>query len=234
MYVLAHCVATVSFHNTIRGKEIKVWVWRQLKANNRVHNGTVLKASLSAFFCSRVCSNTGELRLADWHVLACLNRTSKNTGPWRIESWGHELHSYPHKAEPRVSAPLKTDKECGVETLWNAKGPGNQMPIDFNTSWVRNDFLQHNRWRVEKWVLKAVLWEIKGSWCTCIHYTHTEFNGWSLTHVLRERLGQRKIKADNSYHCYFYYTCMLTCYFIQTSSIQLKLFYNHRPALSFW
>lgn len=44
------------------------------------------------------------LRLAARHVLACPNRTSKDTGPWRIEPWGHKLHSYPHKAKPRVSA----------------------------------------------------------------------------------------------------------------------------------
>lgn len=226
------CTCALCGNNTIREKEIEAWVWRQLKANNRVRNGIVLKASLSAFFCSRVCSNTGELRLADWHVLACLNRTSKNTGLWRIESWGHELHSYPHKAKPRVRAPLKTDGvECGVETLWNAKGPGNQMPIDFNASSVRNDFLQHNRWRVEKWVLKAVLWEIKGSRCTCIHYTHRV--QWMICYSCSQRkIGTKKDKS-NSYHCYFYYTCMLTCYLIQTSYIQIKLFYNHRPALSF-
>lgn len=113
-------------------------------------------------FSFRVCSSTVALRLAAWHVLACLNRTSKDTGPWRIESWGHELHSYPHKDKPSVSAPLKTDKESGVEILWSAKGWGNQMPIDFNASSVRNDFLRQNGWRLEKWVLKPGLWEIKG------------------------------------------------------------------------
>ena len=88
-------------------------------------------------------------------MLACLNSTSKDAGPWRIESWGHELHSYPHKDKPRVSAPLKTDKESSIEILRNAKGWGNQMPIDFNASSVRNDFLQHNGWRGGKMSAEA-------------------------------------------------------------------------------
>lgn len=46
---------------------------------------------------------------------ARLSTTSKDTGPWRIESRGHELHSYPHKDERSASAPLKTDRESGVE-----------------------------------------------------------------------------------------------------------------------
>lgn len=106
-------------------------------------------------FSFRICSSAVALWLAAWHVRSCLNRTSKDTGPWRIESRGHELHSYPHKDKPRVSAPLKIDKESSIEILWNAMSWGNQMPIDFNASSVRNDFLQHNGWRGGKMSVEA-------------------------------------------------------------------------------
>lgn len=139
-------------------------------------------------FCVGVCSSAAALSLAAWHVLARLNRTSKDTGPWRIESWGHESHSYPHKDKPSVSALWKTDKESSVEILWNAKGWGNQMPIDFNASSVRNDFLQHNGWRGGKMSVEAGLWEIKGPRCSVdTHtYTHNERMLYVI-HILLER-----------------------------------------------
>lgn len=202
-YVPLHCVAKVLFqgHNMRKRKlkcerEEKV----KLKAKNREVNNIVLKAdtSLSALLLFRVCSSTVALWLAAWHALACLNRTSKDTAPWRIESWGHELHSYPHKDKPSVSAPLKTDKESSIEMLWNAEGRGNQMPIDFNASSVRNDFLPHNRWRVEKWVLKPGLWEIKGSRCSAAHVnTHTH-NSMDAVCSAGERLRPRKPQTDRS------------------------------------
>lgn len=83
------------------------------------------------------------------HVPARLKRTSKKTqGPWRIESWGQELHFYPHKDELRVSAPLKQTR--GTVAKRREAPRANQVAIDWNASAVRNDFLQHNRWRVEK------------------------------------------------------------------------------------
>lgn len=237
-YVALHCVAKALFqgHNMRKRKlkcerEEKV----KLKAKNREVNNIVLKAdtSLSALLLFRVCSSSVALWLAAWHALACLNRTSKDTAPWRIESWGHELHSYPHKDKPSVSAPLKTDKQSSIEMLWNVEGWGNQMPIDFNASSVRNDFLPHNRWRVEKWVLKPGLWEIKGSRCSAAH-VHTHIHTIQrMLYVLLEKdwdpQSHRLREAEtNGYVCCFYctHTRTVTCYFMHTavkSFIQLKL-----------
>lgn len=199
-------------------------------------------------FSFRVCSSTVAMRLAAWHVLACLNRTSKDTGPWRIESWGHELHSYPHKDKPSVSAPLKTDKESSIEILWNAKGWGNQMPIDFNASPVRNDFLQQNGWRLEKWVLKPGLWEIKGPQCSVgshTHaHTHTRFEGCCMLFTVCWRKIERQESTDggrqkyNGYTCCIYCTHPVTCCVVHSGLgfIQLQLFtgafHNHRLSLS--
>lgn len=75
-------------------------------------------------FFFRVCFCAAP-RLAAQHVLARLNRTSKDIRPWRIETWGHESHSNPHKDKPCVSAPLKNRQTTAA--LWNimkCHGPG--------------------------------------------------------------------------------------------------------------
>lgn len=155
----ALCADSVVRRHNVRRRNSSVsmkkgWSLRQIIEESTTLYWKLIHLYLPCFSFT-LCSSAEALRQAAWHVLARLNRTSKDTGPWRIESWGHELHSYPHKDKPSVSAPLKTDKESSVEILWNAEGRGNQMPIDFNASSVRNDFLRHNGWRVEKMSVEA-------------------------------------------------------------------------------
>lgn len=221
----------------------KGWRLRQITEKSTTLYWKLIHLYLPCF-SFRVCSSAVALRLAAWHVLACLNRTSKDTGPWRIESWGHELHSYPHKDKSSVSAPLKTDKESSLEILWNAEGWSNQMPIDFNASSVINDFLQHNGWRVEKWVLKLGLWEIKGprcsprcSRCVCVCGTHTHMHThthriqWMLyvIHILLERDWETE---SHSIYC----TPPVTRCFTHSGLcvIQLKLCVTRCTFLSDW
>lgn len=81
----------------------------ELKANkwkSTTWYGKLIHLYLLCFSC-RICSSAGKLWLAAWHVPSRLKRTSKDTEPWRIESPGHELHSYPHKDKPHVSAPFE-------------------------------------------------------------------------------------------------------------------------------
>lgn len=209
----------------------KGWRLRQITEKSTTLYWKLIHLYLPCF-SFRVCSSAVALRLAAWHVLACLNRTSKDTGPWRIESWGHELHSYPHKDKSSVSAPLKTDKESSLEILWNAEGWSNQMPIDFNASSVINDFLQHNGWRVEKWVLKLGLWEIKGprcsprcSRCVCVCGTHTHMHTHtqnSMDAVCYSYSAGKRLRDREPQHLLYtpcntlFYTLGFMCYSTQT------------------